>query len=132
MMSIFNDAAGCYDRMLHNLMTIATRRMECPKEAALCHTKVVNNMKHFIKTDNGISKQFIQASTALPLSRCEQGNGGGPISWHTHMEPLIQAYYKANKGFSFQDPAQLIKFTVGDRICRRQLSHFNFQRRSDN
>ena len=25
--SIFNDAAGCYDRMLHNLMTVTTRRM---------------------------------------------------------------------------------------------------------
>ena len=35
MVSIFNDAAGCYDRMAQNLITIATRKMGCPKEAAM-------------------------------------------------------------------------------------------------
>ena len=67
-------------------------------------------MKHFIKTVNGISKEFIQASESAPLSGCGQGNGGGPISWHAHMEPLIQAYAKDNRGFSFQDSAHLISF----------------------
>jgi hypothetical protein len=75
-------------------MTVTTRRMGCPKQAALCHARVLNNMRHFIKTANGISTDFIQASDSLPLSGCGQGNGGGPISWHAHMEPLIIAYAK--------------------------------------
>ena len=110
MVSIFNDAAGCYDRMLHNLMTVTTRRMGCPKEAALCHARVLNSMKHYIKTANGISSEYIQASPLLPFSGCGQGNGGGPISWHAHMEPLIKAYANHNKGFSFKDPADLVNF----------------------
>ena len=77
LVSILNDAAGCYDRMLHNLMTVTTRRMGCPKEAALCHVRVLTKMKHFIKTANGTSTEFIQASESLPLSGCGQGNGGG-------------------------------------------------------
>ena len=67
-------------------------------------------MKHFIKTANGVSQEYIQASDELPLAGCGQDNCGGPISWHAHMEPLLMAYSKDNKGFSFEDPAQLIKF----------------------
>ena len=99
MITILNNAAGCYDRMLHNLMTVTTRRMGCPKAAALCHAKVLNQMKHFVKTANGISQDFIQASAQLPLAGCGQGNWGGPISWHAHMEPLLEAYSKYNAGF---------------------------------
>ena len=67
-------------------------------------------MRHFIKTANGISTDFIQASDSLPLSGCGQGNGGGPISWHAHMEPLIIAYAKDSRGFSFKDPGHLLHF----------------------
>ena len=34
MIIIFNDTAGCYDRMLHNFMTVTARRMGCPKHCA--------------------------------------------------------------------------------------------------
>ena len=61
MVTIFNDAAGYYDRMLHNIMTVTTRRMGCPKAAALCHAQVLNRMK------NNISQDYIQPSDELPL-----------------------------------------------------------------
>ena len=67
-------------------------------------------MKHFVKTANGISEDYIEASDSLPLSGSGEGNGGGPICWHAHMEPLLQAYAANNPGFSFEDPAQAIHF----------------------
>ena len=68
MITIFNDTAGCYDIMLRNLMDITTRRMGYPKAAALCHAQVLNQIKHFIKTVNGISQDYIQASDEIPLA----------------------------------------------------------------
>ena len=59
MITIFNDAAGCYDRMRHNLTTITTRRMGCPKAFVLCHARVQNQMKHFIKTKTGVSTHLL-------------------------------------------------------------------------
>ena len=53
---------------------------------------------------------FMQASEDLPLSGSGQGNGGEPICWHAHMEPLLIAFSKDNKGFYFEDPSQIIKF----------------------
>ena len=108
--SIFNDAAGCYDRMRHNLMTVSSERMGCPDEVALCLARVLNQMKHHAQTANGISEAFIQACARLNLGGAGQGNGGGPISWHSHMEPLLLAYTKLNAGFSFEDPTQLLQF----------------------
>ena len=110
MITLFNDATGCYDRMRHNLTTITTRRMGCPKEFALCHARVQNQMKHYIKTKAGVSPAFFQASPSLNIGGLGQGNGGGPISWHCHMEPLLEAYSKDNPGFSFTDPTGMLCF----------------------
>lgn len=59
MVSIFNDAEGCYDRMRHNLMTIKEECMGYPDEVALCHARVLNQTKHFVQTEAGISEDFI-------------------------------------------------------------------------
>ena len=91
-------------------MMITTTRMGCPTRAALCHARVLNQMKHFVKTAAGISTEFIQACSQLNLGGARQGNGGGPISWHSHMEPILLAYSKLNQGFSFEDPTQVLKF----------------------
>ena len=80
MITLFNDAAGCYDRMRHNLTTITTRHMGCPKSFALCHARVQNTMKHFVKTTAGTLKEYFQASALLNIGGLGQGNGGGPIS----------------------------------------------------
>lgn len=67
MVYIFNDAEGCYDRMIHNLMTITAERMGCTNEVVLCHTMVLNQTKHFIQTVVGISEAFIRACKRLNI-----------------------------------------------------------------
>ena len=57
MVTLFNDTAGCYTRMMHNLTTITTRRMGCPKDFVLCHARLQNQMKHYIK-DQDIFKHL--------------------------------------------------------------------------
>ena len=79
MITIFNDAAGCYDRMRYNLVTVSIRRMGYPKQVALCHTRVLNNMKHFIKSRFGISIAFFQASLELNLGALYRGMGGAYV-----------------------------------------------------
>lgn len=80
MISIFNNAEGCYDRIRYNLMTIG-----CPDKVALCHARVLNQMKHFVQTTAGISEAFIHAYTRLNIGDVGQGNGRGSISWHSYI-----------------------------------------------
>ena len=77
MITLFNDVAGCYDRMRHNLTTITTRRMGCPKEFALCHARVQIQVQLYIKTKAGVSPTFFQASASLNIGGLGQGNSGG-------------------------------------------------------
>ena len=67
MITISNDAAGCYDRMRHNLTTITTRRVESPKEFALWHARVQNQMEHYVKTKAGVSTDFFRILHILIL-----------------------------------------------------------------
>ena len=60
--TVLNDVAECYNRTRHNLITISTRKMGCPKKVAICHSKVLNQMQHFFKTKFGISEGFIHDS----------------------------------------------------------------------
>lgn len=59
LISIFNDLKGCYDRVRPALNTITTRRMGLPKGHAVCHAKVLQLMKHRIRTGFGISSDSI-------------------------------------------------------------------------
>ena len=73
MITIFNDAAGCYGRMHHNLTTITTRRMGCPKEFTLCYARVQNQMQHYVKTKTGVSSIFFQDSPSSNIGGLGQG-----------------------------------------------------------
>ena len=110
MLSSFNVAAGWYDKMIHNLITITTTRMGCPMDTALCHARVLNQMKHFIQTSSGISKAFIQSYASLNIWWCGQVYGGWTVSWISHMEPILVAYSKMSGGLCFEDPTQVLKF----------------------
>jgi len=63
--------------MRHNLMTITTKHMGCPDEVVLCHTRVLNQMKHFVQNIAGISDAFIQVCSRLNIEVLARAMGGG-------------------------------------------------------
>ena len=86
--SLFNDLRGNYDRIWLSLNTIAIYRTDLPKNVAICHARVLREMEHVLWTGFGISKGSIKWDETANLGGIEQGNGAGPISWHSHMPPL--------------------------------------------
>ena len=48
LVSIFNDLKGNYDRIRPSLNAITTMRMGLPTEHAVCHARVLRQMKHQI------------------------------------------------------------------------------------
>ena len=56
MISLFNDAAGCYDRICSSLNTITLRRLGYPKGTSVCLAQILNNMRHYIRTEFSMSK----------------------------------------------------------------------------
>ena len=92
LVSVFNNLKGCYDRIRPSLNSITTRRMGLPAEHAICHARVLRQMRHQIRTGFGISEDYIEWSEEENIGGIGQGNGGGPPSWHSHMLLLEIAY----------------------------------------
>ena len=53
---VFNDAAGCYDRVRPNRSEICSLRLGCAESVIQTHTKTQTEMKHYIKTAAGVSR----------------------------------------------------------------------------
>ena len=53
---LFNDAAGCFDRIPHKLAELALLRVGCPSSITKMHTKVLRSMKHHLRTTIGVSE----------------------------------------------------------------------------
>ena len=57
---LFNDADGCYDRIPPTLAELALRRHGCPKSITKAHTRAQREMKHHVRTSNGVSEGYIK------------------------------------------------------------------------
>ena len=57
---VFNDAIGCYDRIVATLCELAMRARGCPKGIAQCHTQTQKRMIHRIRIASGISEGIIR------------------------------------------------------------------------
>jgi hypothetical protein len=60
MASLFNDAAGCYDRIRSLLSYLCMVRVGCPTGIAKCHSLTQREMVHYVKTSTGLSKDNIK------------------------------------------------------------------------
>ena len=114
---LFNDAAGCYDRIPHNLAEYSLRRAGCPREVTKMHTTVLQNMKHHIRTAVGVSIGFIKYDKRVKkiikngaisvltgmIGGVGQGGGASPIIWTTVLMILLQAYQSSQQGATIVD-----------------------------
>ena len=118
---LFNDAIGCYDRIIPTLCELAMRARGCPKGIAQCHTQTQKRMVHRIRIATGISEGVIKfALTNMQVvvdksivclqgktGGIGQGGGAGPLSWIAVIDIMLEAYRKLRPGAEAVDPLQL-------------------------
>ena len=74
--SLFNDLRGAYDRVCPILNTVTTMRMGLSKTEAVCHAAALM-MRHFLRTDFGVSMEYLIWDLINNPGGLGQGNGGG-------------------------------------------------------
>ena len=126
LVTIFNDAAGCYDRIRPNMADIAMRRVGCPASIAKTQTLAQIHMEHKVKTAMGISKGSIKwnpgplcmiilagiAHYIGNIGGIGQGGGGSPVGWLVILLIMIRAYRHFSKGAQIIDPLGDNTFTL--------------------
>ena len=118
---LFNDAIGCYDRIVPTLCEMAMRARGCPKGIAKCHTLTQKGMKHRIRIATGVSEGLIRFSEKEATVKEDnkikiiqgrtggigQGGGAGPLSWIAVIDIMLEAYRKICPGATARDPMML-------------------------
>ena len=118
---IFNDAIGCYDRIVPTLSELAMRARGCPKGIAQCHTLTQKGMKHRIRIATGVSEGIIKFAKEEKITMSGnkiiciqgktggigQGGGAGPLAWIAVIDVMLEAYRKICPGAEALDPLQL-------------------------
>jgi ribonuclease HI len=76
-----NDAIGCYDRLVNNLVLMLLVKLGLPKSVASCIGELCDNVIHLIKTVYGISSVTYGSTTDKPLYGPGQGSTCGTLFW---------------------------------------------------
>ncbi len=78
---IENDAVGCYDRMVNNLLLLQLCQLGLPDTAVMALALTWANATHHIKTKYGVSEATYGHTTEIPLYGPGQGSTLGPFLW---------------------------------------------------
>jgi hypothetical protein len=76
-----NDAIGCYDRLVNNLLLLLLLKPCLSPTLATCLGQLWDNTTHFIKTIYGTSEVTYGSTSTTPLFGPEQGSTCGPLFW---------------------------------------------------
>jgi hypothetical protein len=76
-----NDAVGCFDHMVNNLLTLCLRHLGMEHSATQSLAQTWAQCTHFIRTQFGISKQSYSNSAEEPLFGPGQGSTIGSFLW---------------------------------------------------
>jgi len=95
---IENDAVGCYDHLVNNLVLMLLAKLGLPTTVIACLGTLWDSAIHLIKIVYGISDITYSSSDAWPLYGPDQGSTCGPLFWLlcywvivTSLDPSISA-----------------------------------------
>jgi hypothetical protein len=95
-----NDAKSCFDRVVHNIASLAMRCMGVMVNPIKSMFATLQAASHKICTAFGVSDKTYRSGRDPPFQGFGQGNGSGPSGWAVISTPLINMMRKAGFGFS--------------------------------
>jgi hypothetical protein len=125
---MFNNAAGCYDRIRPLPSSICMQQVGCPEGIAKCHTITTQRqMIHRVRTNSGVSPGFISWGPFQTLKKMSvngvesiqgniggigQGGGGSPIGWLSVLLVMITTYSQFATGVHMIDPLSALQLII--------------------
>ena len=99
------DAKNCFDCMTHAGIGFFQRRQGSPKDLVQCQCTNLRQMKHYIKTGRGVSKDPIEALPGHSLEGSGQGAGSSVGNWQGHNDPMIKTFEQLCQSCTLASPS---------------------------
>lgn len=98
------DAANCYDSIAHAIASLIFQAFGVPEEAVQSMLETIQDMKFFLRTAFGDSKEFAGSSLEVKFQGLCQGNGAAPAGWAVISITILNAHKRKGHGGHFICP----------------------------
>ena len=98
------DADNCYDRIAHPIASLAFQSLGVRKEACRSIFSTIQNMKFYLRTGFGDSKEYACAMGTTKTQGLCQGNGAALAGWTVDSIVMIRAHKRKGHGMHLQTP----------------------------
>jgi len=102
-----NDAASCYDRIIPSLASLVSRKFGVTKTVTLVMAKTLQEAKYKLKTMLGVSEEYYQHCEFFPIYGTGQGSGNSPAIWCVISSVLFEAHSAQSFGATYESPDKL-------------------------
>ena len=75
------DATSCYDSIAHAIASLVFQSFGVPLSAVSTMLTAIQNMKYFLRTAFGDSKNYANSMIEVKFQGLCQGNGAAPAGW---------------------------------------------------
>lgn len=104
-----NDAIGCYDRMMQQMVALYLICLGIAISLLTCVCRTFDETKHYIKTAYGLSSTFCEGTQEVPLYGAGQGTTVGPFFWLLIFSIMMEAFDPTMKGMVFTSPCGTLR-----------------------
>ena len=98
------DAANCYDSIAHAIASLVFQAFGVPEEAIESMLTAIEEMKYFLRTAYGDSRDFVGSTIDVKFQGLCQGNGAAPAGWAVISITVLQAHKQKGHGAKFVCP----------------------------
>ena len=106
------DAANCYDSIAHVISSLIFQSMGVPVEGAEAMLQAIQDMKYFLCTAYGESKNCANSRIEVKYQGLCQGNGVAPAGWAVISITVIRAHKRKGHGATFMCPISNLKYVL--------------------
>ena len=98
------DAANCYDSIAHAIASLVFQAFGVPEEAIESMLTALEEMKYFLRTAYGDSKNCAGSKIEVKFQGLCQGNGAAPAGWAVISITILMAHKEKGHGAHFVCP----------------------------
>jgi len=98
------DAANCYDSIAHAIASMIFQACGVPVEGVEAMPSAIQDMKYFLRTAFGDSKNFRGSKIEVKYQGLCQGNGAAPAGWAAISITILSAHKKKGHSATFMCP----------------------------
>jgi hypothetical protein len=98
------DASNCYDRIAHAMALLIFQSFGVAETAVTTMLEMIQEMKSFLRTAFGDSREFASSTIKVKTQGLGQGNGASPAGWCVISITILRAHGAKGHGTHFIAP----------------------------